>query len=87
MLKRLDLVIINRSFWPIYPVIGEALMRFAEQQAHSQSVGVILQDHDDIKLHLAREHRGDKVGFYPCRAFSVGVFASLSAYVAERYRI
>tara|TARA_Y100000815_G_scaffold169383_1_gene153727 strand:- start:487 stop:1665 length:1179 start_codon:yes stop_codon:yes gene_type:complete len=71
MLKRLDLVIINRSFWPIYPVIGEALMRFAEQQAHSQSVGVILQDHDDIKRHLAREHRGDKVGFYPCRAFSL----------------
>ncbi len=32
MLKRLDLVIINRSFWPVYPVIGEALMRFAEQQ-------------------------------------------------------
>lgn len=71
MSKRLDLVIINRSFWPIYPVIGEALMRFAEQHAQMQSVGVILQDHDDIKKHLACEQRGDKVGFYPCRAFSV----------------
>lgn len=71
MFRRLDLVIINRSFWPIYPVIGEALMRFAEQQAQVQSVGVILQDHADIKTHLAREQRGDGVGFYPCRAFSV----------------
>lgn len=70
MFKRLDLVIINRSFWPIYPVIGEALMRFAEQQAKKQSVGVILQDHADIKQHLAREQRGDKVKFYPCHAYS-----------------
>ncbi len=46
-------------------------MRFAEQHAQMQSVGVILQDHDDIKKHLACEQRGDKVGFYPCRAFSV----------------
>lgn len=71
MLRRLDLVIINRSFWPIYPVIGEALMRFAEQQAQLRSVGVILQDHDNIKLHLAREQRGNKVKFYPSHAFSV----------------
>jgi len=71
MSKRLDLVIINRSFWPIYPVIGEALMRFAEQHAQMHSIGVILQDHVDIKKHLACEQRGDKVGFYPCRAFSV----------------
>ncbi|WP_312358441.1 glycosyltransferase [Stutzerimonas balearica] len=64
-------MIINRSFWPVYPVIGEALMRFAEQQAQLRSVGVILQDHDDIKRHLAREQRGDKISFYHCRAFSV----------------
>lgn len=71
MSRRLDLVIINRSFWPIYPVIGEALMRFAEQHAQMQSVGVVFQNHADIKKHLACEQRGDKVGFYPCRAFSV----------------
>lgn len=71
MFKRLDLAIINRSFWPVYPVIGEALMRFAEQQAKMRAVGVILQDHAGIKKHLASERRGDKVGFYPCRAFSV----------------
>ncbi len=46
-------------------------MRFAEQQAKMRAVGVILQDHAGIKKHLASERRGDKVGFYPCRAFSV----------------
>jgi len=71
MSRRLDLVIINRSFWPIYPVIGEALMRFAEQQAKIRSVGVIMQDHSDIKKHLAHEQRGKGVAFFPCRAFSV----------------
>ncbi|MGY3961345.1 glycosyltransferase family protein [Aeromonas popoffii] len=71
MLKRLDLVIINRSFWPVYPVIGEALMRFAEQQSLSKNVGVILQDHAGIKEHLTRENRGLGINFYPCHAFSV----------------
>ncbi|GAB1043763.1 glycosyltransferase [Shewanella algae] len=71
MLKRLDLAIINRSFWPIYPVIGEALMRFAEQQSLVQSVAVILQDHANIKSHLKREKRGQGVQFYPCYALSV----------------
>lgn len=71
MFKRLDLAIINRSFWPIYPVIGEALMRFAEQQSSTRSIGVILQDHADIKKHLERELRGNNVSFYPCHAFSV----------------
>ncbi|RAU16820.1 glycosyltransferase [Nitrincola tibetensis] len=71
MFKRLDLAVINRSFWPVYPVIGEALMRFSEQQAKKQSVGVILQDHADLKTHLAKEKRGDGVQFFPCHAFSV----------------
>ncbi|MEL4482929.1 glycosyltransferase [Shewanella algae] len=71
MFKRLDLAIINRSFWPVYPVIGEALMRFAEQQSHAQSVAVILQDHADIKTHLKREERGQGVQFFPCHALSV----------------
>lgn len=71
MFKRLDLVIINRSFWPIYPVIGEALMRFAEQQAKKQSVGVILQDHAGIRAQLQKHQRGAQVSFYPAQAFSV----------------
>src|SRR5690606_36848249 len=71
MFKRLDLAIINRSFWPVYPVIGEALMRFAEQQAKAQKVGVILQDHADIRAQLLKHQRGEQVRFYPAHAFSV----------------
>jgi len=71
MFKRLDLAIINRSFWPVYPVIGEALMRFAEQQSREQAVAVILQDHADIKTHLKRDNRGQGVQFFPCHALSV----------------
>lgn len=71
MLRRLDVAIINRSFWPVYPVIGEALMRFAEQQSLSKNVGVILQDHAGIKEHLTRENRGLGINFYPCHALSV----------------
>lgn len=71
MFKRLDIVVINRSFWPIYPVIGEALMRFVEQQAHKHSVGVIMQDHANIHRQLAEHKRGQKVNFFACRAFSV----------------
>src|SRR5690554_7940305 len=70
MLKRLDLAIINRSFWPVYPVIGEALMRFAEQEAYKQRVGVILQDHADIRAQLLQHQRGKKISFYPGPAFS-----------------
>lgn len=71
MFKRLDLAIINRSFWPVYPVIGEALMRFAEQQAKKQRVGVILQDHVGIRAQLLQQKRGEQVSFYPAHAFSV----------------
>ncbi|PIE24854.1 MAG: glycosyltransferase [Neptuniibacter caesariensis] len=71
MFNRLDLVIINRSFWPIYPVIGEALMRFSEEQAVDKRVGVILQDHANIKKKLFTEKRGEGVDFYPCYAFSI----------------
>ena len=71
MFKRLDLAIINRSFWPVYPVIGEALMRFAEQQAITQKVSVILQNHADIRAQLLKHQRGEQVRFYPAHAFSV----------------
>lgn len=71
MFKRLDIAVINRSFWPIYPVIGEALMRLVEQQAHTESVGVIMQDHAKIHRHLVEHKRGAKVNFFACKAFSV----------------
>jgi len=65
------IIVINRSFWPVYPVIGEALLRFSEQQAEGMDVGVILQDHADIHTQLAEHGRGDGVKFFPCKAWSV----------------
>lgn len=68
--KREKLLIINRSFWPIYPVVGEALLRFAEQHAAKHEVGVILQDHAGIRKKLAENQRGRGVNFYPCKAWT-----------------
>jgi glycosyltransferase involved in cell wall biosynthesis len=69
-MNRYDLVIINRSFWPIYPVIGEGLLRVAESFSNSKKVAVILQDHADINKHLKEFERGVGVNFFPMRAFS-----------------
>lgn len=68
---KMKLAIINRSFWPIYPVIGEALLRFAEKQAEFADVSVVLQDHAGIRSQLAKHRRGQRVNFYPCKAWSV----------------
>ena len=66
-----SLAIINRSFWPVYPVIGEALLRLAEQTAKKGvKVSVILQDASDIKAKLNKAKRGQNVKFYPLRALT-----------------
>ena len=49
LFSRTDLAILNRSFWPVYPVIGEALLRFAEKAADQNKIAVILQDHAGIR--------------------------------------
>lgn len=69
--SREKLLIINRSFWPIYPVIGEALMRFAEREVVNREVAVVLQDHAGIRQQLERQQRGKGVHFYPCKAWTV----------------
>lgn len=69
--KREKLLIVNRSFWPIYPVIGEALLRFAEQNAAKHEIGIVLQDHADIRHQLSLHKRGEGVKFYPCKAWTV----------------
>lgn len=68
---REKLLIINRSFWPVYPVIGEALMRFAEREATQHEVAVVLQDHVGIRQKLEQLQRGRGVHFYPCKAWAV----------------
>lgn len=70
MFKRYDLVIINRSFWPVYPVIGEALLRLAENISHSKKVAIVMQDHNNIRNHLKKKKRGLGIKFFPGKAFS-----------------
>lgn len=72
-----DIMIINRSFWPIYPVIGEALLQFAEKTSNEYRVGVISQDHVGIREKLDEAGRGVGVDFFPCKALttsSSGIF-------------
>jgi hypothetical protein len=70
VVDRYDLLIVNRSFWPVYPVIGEGLLRVAESFASSKKVGVIMQDHANINKHLKEFKRGAGVNFFPIRALS-----------------
>ena len=70
IVDRYDLLIVNRSFWPVYPVIGEGLLQIAEDLASSKKVAVILQDHANINKHLKEFKRGVGVNFFPIRAFS-----------------
>lgn len=67
----------NRSFWPIYPVIGEALLRFAEKSAGEHRVAVILQDHAGIREQLRKHGRGEGVNVYPCKALSTSASSVL----------
>ena len=69
-MDRYDLLIVNRSFWPVYPVIGEGLLRVAESFAFSKKVAVISQNHTDINKHLKEFKRGAGVNFFLIRAFS-----------------
>jgi glycosyltransferase involved in cell wall biosynthesis len=70
VVDRYDLLIVNRSFWPVYPVIGEGLLRVAESFASSKKIAVILQDHAGIRKHLKELKRGVGVNFFPVRALS-----------------
>lgn len=75
--NKTDLVIINRSFWPVYPVIGEALLRFAERAVGTHRVCIIMQNHVGIREKLAEHKRGVGVKFFPCKAWTTsasGIF-------------
>lgn len=63
-------MIINRSFWPIYPIIGEALLRLAEELSEIKNVFVVLQDHVGIRCELKKYGRGKNVAFYPVKSWS-----------------
>ena len=76
--KPIKIAIINRSFWPVYPVIGEALLRFVEGGAKKgHFVSVIMQDHVGIKGKLAEAGRGEGVRFYPTKALTTSACGTL----------
>jgi len=54
----------------VYPVIGEALLRLAENISHLKKVAIVIQDHDNIRNHLKKNKRGLGIKFFSGKAFS-----------------
>ena len=83
--KPLKVSIIARTFWPVYPVIGEALLRFAEDAVTcGHSVSVIMQDNTGIKGELAEAGRGNGIQFYPAKALTTSA-SSISYRVYDAF--
>lgn len=57
------IAVINRGFWPTYPVIGDALLGLAEELAKYTSVTVMTQSSPGLALKLSRLGRGQNVIF------------------------
>lgn len=72
-MKNFDIAIINRSFWPFYPVVGEGLLRLAEQlvQNNQKKVVIITQNQSkNLKNNLNNFKRGNGVKFFITWAIS-----------------
>lgn len=69
-IKKTDLVIVNRSFWPQGQVIGEALLQFAEEAAKDGSVCVITQAYEDLSQKFVTEGRGKSVEVKACKSYT-----------------
>lgn len=65
MLKREKLLLINGSFWPTYPVLGDALLTLAEVASENYDVFVVLQDRVDVKQKYIESCRNHKINFRP----------------------
>lgn len=74
----MKIMIINRSFWPLYPVLGEALLQVAEKIASKgHSVSVVFQDHVKVKAQIRKSDRGQGVCFYPIKALTTSASSVL----------
>lgn len=58
-----DIAIVNRSFWPDFPVLGEALLTIAEELSEEQKVLVLSQGVEKIQKIADSNHRGKGVHF------------------------
>ena len=77
-IKKTDLVIVNRSFWPQGQVIGEALLQFAEEAAKDGSVCVITQAYEDLSQKFVTEGRGKSVEVKACKSYTTSSSGFLS---------
>lgn len=59
--KKYDLAIVNRSFWPSYPVVGEALLRLAEKIGPAKRVVILSQGEKKLKNLFVSNNRGNYV--------------------------
>jgi glycosyltransferase involved in cell wall biosynthesis len=81
LFSRYDFAIINRSFWPVHPVLGEALLQFAERTAGSKKTCVVMQDQVGIRENLKEHGRGKGVTFFPCKAWTTSASGILKRIV------
>jgi len=71
LLKRYDLAIINRSFWPKNQIIGESLLQLSEKTFHDgRSAVVITQSSENLKKIMTKSDRGLGVAFKECKSRS-----------------
>ena len=69
--KPKKVVIINRSFWPVYPIIGEALLQLAERAVdQGHPVFVIMQGSEGINARLMEAGRGKGVFIHSAKALT-----------------
>lgn len=70
--------IINRSFWPKSPAIGEALLTLSESLTDEYNVIVLTQTDKDFSEKLASSNRGHKVQFITLPALTSSSSSLLS---------
>lgn len=70
--------IINRSFWPKSPAIGEALLTLSESLTDEYNVIVLTQTDKDFSESLASSNRGHKVKFITLPALTSSSSSLLS---------
>ena len=71
LIKRYDLAIINRSFWPKNQIIGESLLQLSEKTFHDgRSAVVITQSSENLKKIMTENNRGLGVAFKECKSRS-----------------
>lgn len=81
--KQKKIVIINRSFWPLYPVIGDALLTLSEELENGgNSVSIIMQGNSEFKSNLKANKRGKNVKFFRIKAITASS-SSITSRVLE----